>query len=354
MQRVNFLVPLYLSVIIILQSCGKQEEAKPEQIKPVKIAVASSVNTNLIDGFPGVSQGLSNSELSFRIDGPVEKFDLEVGKQFKKGQLIAQLDTRDYEIDQQAIQAKYNQLFAENQRYASLYDKGSVSKSAYDQVNAQLAEATSQLMNANNRINDATIFAPYDGVVTKKYIERYDQVRAKQPVIDFEDLSGIKVKFYISEYLSINAGAYQSFKVTFNAIPNRSFNATLVEVSRVSEMAGYPVILLLDKSGISSDIQINAGMSCIIQITKKQNADTSPSVIGIPVSCVFEQQEDNHASVWVVGADNTVQKKSVTIHGFLSNDMLSVNGVDEGEKVVTAGVSRLVEGQKVSIFSGEL
>lgn len=353
MRKVFLGIFYCLSATLLLNSCSEKVEEQPEEIRPVKIITASFSNETLIDGFPGVSQGLSNSELSFRIDGPVTKFDVEVGQRFQKGQVIAQLDKRDYEIDLQAKQARYDQLLAENKRYASLLQKGSVSQNAYDQIVAQLAEANSQLMNAKNRLSDATITAPYDGVITKKSIENYDQVRAKQPIVDFENLSGIKIKFYISEYLSIDTKSYESFKVTFNAYPNKSFKAKLLEIGRVSENAGYPVILLLDKSDIPDDLQINAGMSCIIQITKKQVGNNN-SVIGVPISSVFEQQTDNHASVWIVDANNTVQKQAITIINFLSNDMLAVDGIKEGDRIVTAGTNRLVEGQSVKIFSGEL
>ena len=123
---------LFIVSIVLLFGCKKKEEAKEEQVRPVKAIQAATAADLLSKGLPSVSAETREVELSFRVSGPLIKLTIETGSAIKKGQLIAEIDPRDYQVALIGDEGRMNQAKAEEQRYKNLYNKGSVSKNEYD------------------------------------------------------------------------------------------------------------------------------------------------------------------------------------------------------------------------------
>jgi hypothetical protein len=71
----------------------------------------------------------------------------------------------------------------------------------------------------------------------------------------------------------------------------------------------------------------------------------------IPGSAIF--QKDGKAAVWLVEKDDTVQLKPIAVDRYQGDSVVVGSGLSEGDKVVTAGVQKLLPGQKVSLLEGE-
>ena len=339
---------IFIVIPLVLFSCGGPEEEKTEHIRPVKAVEVLSSSDQFSKGFPAVTQETREVELSFRISGPLIRLTVEEGQAIKKGELIAEVDPRDFNIDLAAKEGRMVQTKAEEQRYSNLYKKGSVSKNEYDIKLAAYVEANSAFEKTVNSLKDTKLFAPFNGYIGKKLIENFQDVKAKETILTALDLSHLEVLTHIPENLAIFYPQFKSYKVQLDAYPDKVFDATLKEAGKTPEPAGYPLTLILDyKVGVNRDYRIAPGFTCRVDVILDNELDSETFII--PVTAVFEGDTDKTPSVWVFDKNtNKVSKKSVQVGNLISNNSIEViSGITPGEWVVTAGVHQLVEGQKV-------
>ncbi len=237
---------LFLALLILNVSCKKKEEVKEEQIRPVKAVLAQTAADQLSKGLPSVSAETREVELSFRVSGPLIKLTIEEGSAVKKGQLIAEIDPRDYEVALIGDEGRMNQAKAEEQRYKNLHKKGSVSKNEYDIKLANYLESKARYDNAVNELKDTKIYAPFDGFIGKKLAENFQEVASSQTIATLLDLSRIEIHTHVPENLAIFFPQFSAYHVVFDAYPGKQFNATLKEAGKTPDPAGYPLSLYLD------------------------------------------------------------------------------------------------------------
>ena len=145
--------------------------------KQVKVDIPQLVKTAPVNGhdgmtsvtYPGKIQAASNVKLAFRVAGPIRKIYVNEGQYVKKGQLLAELDPRDYQIQFNATQAEYTQVKGEADRIIELYRRGSVSVNEYDKAVAARKRVTALYNAHRNALNDTRLKAPFDGYVQNKY-----------------------------------------------------------------------------------------------------------------------------------------------------------------------------------------
>jgi len=323
-----------LSIIIIivagslfLFSCGSEETQKEKKVRPVKSLVIGGYSDPTGEGFPGVTKESQESEMAFRIGGPIIKYNVVEGAKVRKGALIAEIDPRDYRIAVQSTEARYNQAKAESDRYYRLWQKGSVAKNDYDRKYANFLEAKSTWEDAKNALKDTRLLAPYSGFYGPKLAQLGDNVRQKEAITTIIDLSILEVNTTIPEQLAIQFLNFTNYEVRIEAYPDVVFNATLKELEKKPTPEGFPLHLILDHVNNENDKtkkKVAAGMSCRITIILKDDADVKSRII-IPITAVFEGKEDKNALVWVINPENnTVKKQVVTVGEMVGHDGIEI------------------------------
>lgn len=191
----------------------------------VKVVHAEVMEAPSLRCYTFISQPYRLSELSFRVGGPVHAFDVQQGQFFRKGQLIAAIDERDFVIQKQRTEALYRQAEVDYARISSLYAKDNISGMNYEQAKANYERTKADYEAAVNAWEDSRLYAPFDGYVQQAHIERYQDVKPSVPVVTFIDLSRIKVEAYVPEDMALQMRQKDSVAcvVRFNALPDREF-----------------------------------------------------------------------------------------------------------------------------------
>lgn len=144
--------------------------------------------------FSFIAKPFRTSELSFRVGGPISNFEVYAGNYYRKGEVIATIDDRDFLIRKEQTQAVYDQAKAEFERIGALYEKNNISASTYEKTKAEYTSAKTAFQTAANELNDTRLVAPFDGYVGEVFIEKYQEVKATQPIISFIDLDQLKIE----------------------------------------------------------------------------------------------------------------------------------------------------------------
>jgi RND family efflux transporter MFP subunit len=348
---------LILFSTLLFYSCGSEETVE-EIIRPVKVMEVSNVYDYQLKDFTAVTQETQESQISFRVSGPLIKLLVDEGQKVRKGQLIAEIDPRDFEINLMARTAKYEQTKATKERFEVLYEKDAVSKNELDIRVANFLEAKSNYEDAKNALSDTKLRAQFSGFIDKKFVENFDQVSAGQVIVTMIDISVIEVKFYIPENIAVQFRKFSSAKARFEVYPGVEFNTTLKEIGKKAESEGFPVTLYLDHKNIKdAEYLFGPGMSCIVNLVLKEDPlQEEANVVYIPFHSIFSAGNEELPSVWVVDKSSmTVTKKNISVGEMVLQDYVQVlSGLISGEIIVTAGVSQLQESQKIKFIKERL
>jgi len=352
------LIVITFIIITFILSCAEKEDIK-EVIRPVRTEQVFSTGGERVRTFSGVVQSGTESKLSFKVPGTVQKVNVDIGKKVRSGQLLIQLDPTDYEIQVKEAEnaremARSAEIQAESnyERIRALYENRSASKSALDAARAGF-EATHEQDNiskkrrklARNQLEYTSLKAPVAGTVSNVMVEENENVQAGQQLVFLTSGSELEVKISMPEILIAQIREGDNVSVTLDAVQGKSFKSKVTEVgvSSTGYATTYPVMVRL----VETDPNIRSGMAAEVSFTFEATSNRDCFIV--PPVAVGEDRLGRFVFV-VQGADSgfgNIQKKSVEI-GELTTDGLEImEGLTDGDYLVTAGVSQIQDGLKV-------
>lgn len=340
-------------------------DSKPDKIiRPVEVFEVSKSSDTISYSYPAIISSEKETSLSFKIPGEIYSSDINVGTFVKENEIIASLDKRDYLINLEATSKKT--LTAENVYKASkaistnaksqfaralkLYKEKAMAKKAFEEafamkeaaVSSELANlaqyemAKQGLLNAQNKLLDTDLKAPFDGYITRKFFDKGGVVSAGLPVFTISSLENNKITINVSEKDLDNLKNLSHSELIYDDI---KYSLSLVSASKIKGMgnATYPVTFKFqnDVKNIPSDSEGEV---------KLYYSNTVKDSIIIPIEAIFEK--NNETKVWVYEND-IVTEKNIKILKPYSDGMVIVSGLNQGDKIVTKGVHELIQGQKV-------
>ena len=130
-QKITFL----LLVLLIATSCVDRQSQNEDPFR-VKVARATSAANGERKEFPFIARPFRTSELSFRVSGPIDRFEVYAGNYYKRDNIIAEIDPRDFHLRVENAEAVYRRAEADYKRIEALYKKDNVSAANYEQARA--------------------------------------------------------------------------------------------------------------------------------------------------------------------------------------------------------------------------
>jgi RND family efflux transporter MFP subunit len=348
----------------------KDEIPQKEMIRPVRAMQISDPAEFTKRWFPGQAKATQEVDLSFRVAGPLVTLPVNVGDTVRKGQELAKIDPRDYQVDLRSAQGQLERAKASLKRAEADYervlriqkqDPGAVSQTLVDSnrqtaasTRAEIRSLQASVDSARDRLGYSYLKAPFDGIVTATYVENYEDVKAKQPIVRLIDNSQIEMIANIPEVLISHADylkeAGKVFRVRFDPFPGREIEAQIKEIGKEASKTTrtYPVTLIMDQP---EDIKILPGMAGNAASTASPSGMQGQSQMVIPETAVFSPDE-NKTYVWIIDEKSKkVNKREVKTGDLLDSGIAVLEGIQPGEWIATAGVHYLKEGQEVRILS---
>lgn len=357
--------PLGLAIATLsglIFGCGAGvEEPAVEALRPVRSLVVQPAREGRSVALAGVSRPGIESRLSFRVSGTLVELAVDLGDSVRRGQVLARLDPIDFELQLEEAEAAVaeagaagRRAQADYERVRLLYEANNAAKSDLDAGRAAAESATAQLEAGSKRIAQARqqlaytrLTAPFDGAVAAVEVEVNENVSAGQAILRLAGGSQPEVEVAVPEVLIAELAQGQPVTVRFDALPGRDFDARISEVSVAAGGAStYPVVARLEESAAG----LRAGMAAEVTFQLAREGEA----LYVPLVAVGEDQRGRFVFV-VEAADGAAQVRRREVEvGEISELGLEISrGLEAGERLVTAGVRRLTDGQRVELQPSE-
>ena len=336
-----------IGVSIVLSGCGRKEivERVPA-VRAVKVVTAGGDSAQS-RSFPGRVEASDQVNLSFRVGGPLIEFPVLEGDFVKKGQLTARIDPRDYRIQLDAARAEVERTDADFRRYSALYEKDAVSKAQLDQALAARDVARAREEDATANLDDTYLRAPFSGQIAETFVENFQDVQAKEPILSLVNVSRVEIVIDVPENLVARLKAVQRdsrFAARFDAAPGQEFAARVSETAAQADprTQSFRVTFALPQP---EGVNVLPGMTATVM---RYPPPGEAVEIVVPAVAIFAD-EAGSPHVWIVDrASGTVERRSVRTGELSENDLIVVlEGLVPGEDVAVSAVSQIRDGMTV-------
>ncbi len=347
-------ITLILTCFLPLIACDDKSSQNQERdiVRPAKMLTVGETHLEQRFNFPGKVEASKKADLGFRVSGKLIKFPVREGQELEEGDLIARLDPTDFEIVVAEMTAKRNLIRVQHGRHLKLLAGQFVSQAKVDKLKAQLDVSQANLDTAQRDLEYTYLRAPFTGLVAQTYVENFQNIKIKEPIIRLHDIEVIDISINVPEYLIIKQqeDASLKVKVEFESAPGKTYRAKMKEYSTDADPATQTYRVTLEMPS-PSDLRVYPGMT--VTVTVLIGLGNGLQAYVIPSGAVFVD-EANKQYVWVVNSKTMrAQKKQVTSELISANEVLIRKGVQRGDRVITAGAHFIRENMKVRAMESQ-
>lgn len=355
MLRSVFVRGLPAALFVCLLAACEEKTATPEPPRPVRTVVAEHVDERLTMTQTGTVTPRLETDVSFQVAGRLLRRVVDVGARIGKGDLIASIDPGDIANELKSAEADVAssaaaQTIAESnlERQRWLFDRQIVAKvsveSAESDWKAAVAKhdsATAALASARNKLGYTDLRATMSGVVTAVGANAGQVVSAGQMVVRVASDTQKDAAFDVAESVINSIPPDVEVRVSLLSDPGVSTTGKVREISPSADDTTRSYRVKVSLADAPDAMSLGATVTGAI-------ASPGVPVIGLPAAAI--SSADGKPAVFVVDtATGKLVLKPVTVERYSEKDALISFGVDVGDRVVVAGVSKLRPGQTVSL-----
>jgi multidrug efflux system membrane fusion protein len=231
-------------------------------------------------------------------------------------------------------------------------EKGVIARA--EDIEAKEAEVRgleARVVEANLQLEDTTLRAPFDGVIAKRFVEQNQNVRAKEPVVKFQDVDEIVVAVDVPEAVmvaDIRSADILQLLAEFSGAPGIQFPVQIKEMAQTADPVTQTFRVRASMQS-PPDINLLPGMTATVTATYRR-ASILGNPILVPISAVFKDGKGDQVA-WVLeknGSDQVVRRQPVKLGAATGSQIEIVEGLKPGERIAVAGVTFLRDGMKVT------
>lgn len=395
---------------ITLAFCGPllAQDAAP---RPAKVAKVTASSATVSRSYPASVLPSREIELSFKVSGQVVDLPVRAASEVARGDVIAQIDTRNFENQIAQLQSQRDQAVAQLDalragaraeeiasleaavesaqaqvdqkrealtRAEQLLERGVATQAQVEGAQAEfrVAEANlraqmeqlrigqvggrpediaaseaairgidAQIKVARDSLSDATLVAPFDGIIARRDIENFSNVQAGQSIVLLQSLDVVHLAFDIPSpdviALSRNGPGNISNTAAFDALPGQEFEAEIVEFSVQADSASQTY-----RGRVAVEVPEGAVILPGMVARVIASTDGNAAEVHAPLSAIAAAP-DGAPFVWLVDASGVVAQRDVSLGAASGSHVVVTQGLEEGDVIVSAGVSEIIEGMTI-------
>jgi len=286
---------------------------------------------------------------------------------------------RRLEAQVRAAEARLVNARTEFGRFTSLLASGAISRREFDQVRtaylvaqeehaaareqlekgatgrvediaameAEIRGLEARVVEANIQLQDSTMVAPYDGVIAQRFVEPNQNVRAKQPIVRFQDVDEIDIAVDVPEGLmaaDIQSADILQMMAELSAAPGVLFPVHIREIAQQADPTTQTYRMRVAMK-VPPGITALPGMTATVAITYRRASILGDSIL-VPITAVGKDAS-GEVVAWVITDEQVAQRRVLKLGAATGGQIEVVEGLQPGDRIAVAGVRFLREGMPV-------
>jgi RND family efflux transporter MFP subunit len=349
MKKISYpLSTLLLAALLIgTSACSNGEDQNQNQeeeklVIPVEVSNVSRGDISAYYANTATLEAEQEATIVSKVRGIVREIYVEEGDEVKAGQLIAKIEDDQYRIEAARAKATLDRLKNDFDRNKELYEKNLVAAEAYQNSQYEYESQKAAYELAQLNLEHTSIKSPISGVISERFVKVGNMIGTDQQVYRVTDFSPLQAILHIPEHEMAKIRKGQRAELRVDALPNQLFLGRVERISPVvnSETGTFKATIYVDET---KDM-LRPGMFGRVKIVY----DTRENTRMIPKSAVMS--EDLAQSVYVI-KDSLAFKKQIQTGYVNGLNIEVIDGLEDGEMVVTIGQGSLQDSTKVNVIS---
>jgi len=212
---------------------------------------------------------------------------------------------------------------------------------------AQISSINADLERAIADLGDTHLRMPFDGLISTKHINPFEEVSKGQAIFDVVRVDRIELQISIPEILISEIKKGMKVKTRFQSLPKKEFEGTITKVglSADRKTLTYPVWIEIN----NPKKEILPGMSGAVIMNLSGEEASLPL---IPLYCVLMDKVTQEKYVYVYDSNSRkATRKKVTVSSILGSKIIVTSGLQINDILITAGLDKINEGMEVRVAS---
>lgn len=320
-----------------------KQEAIKKETPPIRVITLTVIPGRLEDKIklPGYIEPAENLLVKAEVPGQVVQILTKEGAHIKQGQLIAQLDDRDYTSRLARIEANHRLAKLEYDRIYSLDKKKITAASRLDEIEARLTDVSAQRDEAELALNRTRILAPIEGRINEIIAKQGSFLSVGDPVAQILRVSDVKVTVGIPEsdvvfFLDLNEAT-----VVIDALNKRRLIGKKVFLSR--QPRNLARLFELELKIPNPDGHVLPGMFASVELVRAVHE----KALVIPLYAVINQGDEQFV---YIEKDGSAQKVPVKTGQLVNWQVHITSGISANDNVIVVGHRLLNDAQPVEVI----
>lgn len=354
MFTINTKKALVISLItfntVFLASCSETTAKVETEVKKefaIPVSVASIERNSISSNFHTTAtlESRTEADIITRVTGIIEQLSVEEGDYVEKGQVLAQIDARRYQLALDKAEAELAGIDQELKRLSLMAEKKLVSAQASDKLKYQYKAAVAAQKLAELDLQDSQIVAPISGFISHRYVKPGYFTQGYQKLFHIVDATNLQAVVYLPEHQLSNVKLNQQANLSFSARTNQFYQAKVRSISPVidAKSGTFKVILSIK----NNEQELKPGMFAQIALTfaTHENAFTIANDAIITL--------DNNSKIFIVRNNKAVEIQ--VSKGFVEDQLTEISGdINENDLVVINGQHNLKADALVEVLNNDL
>lgn len=341
--------------VLLLVGCGS-EEAPSSISGPTPVTVERLVSEAIEIRIEATGQLVAKerAEVAAEVAGQITEIKVEEGSAVEEDEMILTVDPERRRLERDSARALRDEARAavrererDFKRRTELFGRNVTSQTQLDQAETDLTLAKSRLLAseaqlgvAERAVRDATVRAPFEGLIAQRHVSRGEYVTAGQKLFELVSLNPIEVEFQLTEADSGRVALGQQVVVRVASHPNDVFHGVVTVIAPVIDEKSRTLRV---KAQIdNTDARLRPGLFARIDL----GLDTRENVVLVPEEAVLQRADG--AVVFLARADGHVERVLIETGVIRDGKVEVTRGLSAGDHIVTRGHFRLADGQPVT------
>lgn len=357
MKHKNPIVGLFV-IALLAASCGGEDKKAVADTSPavaVEVKTVSEDNSSPFLTVSGKVEAIESADISTRMMGYVDKIYVQVGDKVRNGQLLISVNNADVSAKLAQVNAGIVEATAaftnaekDYNRFTVLFQENSATQKELDDITANYNMAKARLESAkqmknevNAQLSYANIRAPFNGVVTNKFIDAGDMANPGVPLLEVESPGKYQVLAMVPESEILEIKKDSEVTIEIKAL-NETLPGKVTEVSTSAKNTGgqYLVKVILNKT----NAQIRSGMYATVQFPVARK--TTSSAVMIPVNAIVNNGQ--LTGVYTVSQSNTALLRWLRLGRTFGDKVEVLSGLSPDEQYIVSSEGRLYNGVRIT------